>query len=247
MVSRTPGQPAGLTRDRIAAAAVDLVDRHGLEQFGVRRLAAEMGVDPMSIYNHVKGKAALLDAITAAVLAEAEAGFAAAGPPGPWDDTARQLARAYRDLARRHPRVFPLLTTRAQTSPVALDAIERLSDAMRQDGFPERAIADAPLTLFGFLNGYLLATLGASPDETPAIPGLDATKYPTMASIAPLQADFGSPAEFDRMLETVLAGIRTARRARRHPRRAAPVTSGNRRSTAEPADSSGRAGPRAAH
>lgn len=208
MAGRTQGQPAGLSRDRIAAAAVDLVDRHGLEQFGVRRLATAMGVDPMSIYNHVKGKAALLDAISAAVLAEAEAEIAGAGPPGPWDDTARQLARAYRDLARAHPRVFPLLTTRAQTSPVALAAIERLTGAMRRDGFPDRTIADAPLTLFGFLNGYLLATVRANPGETPAMPTFDAAKYPTMASLAPLQADFGSQAEFDRMLETVLAGIR---------------------------------------
>ena len=33
-------------------------------------------------------------------------------------------------------------------------------------------------------------------------------KYPVMASLAPLQAGFGSQAEFDRLLETVLAGIR---------------------------------------
>lgn len=217
MVNRTQGQPAGLSRDRIAAAAVDLVDRHGLEQFGVRRLATAMGVDPMSIYNHVKGKAALLDAISAAVLAEAEAEIAGAGTPGPWDDNVRKLARAYRGLARRHPRAFPLLTTRAQTSPVALAAIDRLSEAMRRDGFPDRAIADAPLTLFGFLNGYLLATVRASPDETPAMPSIDATKYPTMASLTPLQADLGSQAEFDRMLETVLAGIRDTGRAKSHP------------------------------
>jgi AcrR family transcriptional regulator len=211
--NRTPGQSAGLTRDRIAAVAVDLVDQHGLEQFGVRRLATALRVDPMSIYNHIKGKAALLDAISAVILAEAEAGLVTGLPPGPWDDVARALAHAYRELARRHPRVFPLLTTRAQTSPVAFAAIERLSDAMRRDGFPDRAIADAPLTLFGFLNGYLLATVRSSPDETPAMPSFDATKYPAMASLAPLQADFGSQAEFDRMLETVLAGIRDTGRA----------------------------------
>ena len=216
MINRTQGQSAGLTRDRIAAVAVDLVDRHGLDQFSVRRLATAMGVDPMSIYNHIKGKAALLDAISAAVLAEAEAEITVPDPPGPWDDTARNLAYAYRGLARKHPRVFPLLTTRAQTSPVALTAIERLSEGMRRDGFPDRVIADAPLTLFGFLSGYLLATLSTAPDETPVVPSFDATEYPTMASLASLQADFGSQAEFDRMLETVLAGIRAAGQSRLH-------------------------------
>jgi len=207
VVNRAQGQPAGLTRDRIAAAAVDLVDQHGLEQFGVRRLATAMGVDPMSIYNHVKGKAALLDEISAAVLAEIEDEVAGGDPPGPWDDIARQLARVYRGLALRHPRVFPLLATRAQTSQVAFTAIERLADAMRRDGYPDQAIADAPMALFGFLNGYLLATVRTSPDETPVVPSFDAARYPTMASLAPLQADFGSQAEFDRLLETVIAGI----------------------------------------
>ncbi|MBL3803050.1 TetR family transcriptional regulator [Streptomyces sp. BRB081] len=47
---------AGLDRERIADAAVALADRDGLEVFGVRRLAQELGVDPMSIHHHVKGK-----------------------------------------------------------------------------------------------------------------------------------------------------------------------------------------------
>jgi hypothetical protein len=122
------------------------------------------------------------------------------------------MARRYRDVATRHPRVFPLLTTRAQTSATALEAVERLTAAMRRAEIAEQAIADAPLVLFGFLNGYLLATLGTEVggigDTTGgSAPAFDPALYPTLAALAPLQAGFGGEAEFERMLDVVLFGI----------------------------------------
>ncbi|MEW2352863.1 TetR/AcrR family transcriptional regulator C-terminal domain-containing protein [Spirillospora sp. NPDC029432] len=213
MTRRTRGTSAGLDRARIAAAAVALVDRDGLDRFGVRRLADDLGVDPMSIYHHIKGKAALLDAISEAVIAEMEAG--GRGASDGWEEVARRTAHDYRRMAYRHPRVFPLLATRPQKSPVALAALERLVAAMRDGGLPDRVVADAPGVLFGFLNGHLLAVLGGGPDEAPAI---DPADYPAMAALTPLQADFGSVAEFDRLLDSVLGGIRdqAARHGRAH-------------------------------
>ncbi|MBO2464613.1 TetR/AcrR family transcriptional regulator [Actinomadura violacea] len=211
MTGRTRGTSAGLDRARIAAAAVALVDRDGLDRFGVRRLADDLGVDPMSIYHHIKGKAALLDAVSEAVIAEMAAG--AEEVTGGWEQVARRTAHDYRRMAYRHPRVFPLLALRPQGSPVALAALERLVAAMRDAGLPDRVTADAPMALFAFLNGYLLAVLSGDP----AGPAIDAADHPVMAALAPLQADFGSPAEFDRLLDTVLSGIRD--RAERHEAR----------------------------
>lgn len=205
---RVPGRRPGLSRERIIAAAVDLVDRRGLESFGVRPLAAALGVDPMSIYNHVPGKAALLDGISEAVLTEAV--NAAPEPPDDWAEIVRWLADGYRAMAMRHPRVFPLLTTRAQRSPVALSTLELLAAAMRRAGFADQAIADAQTILFGFLNGYLLAVLG-NPDEprSDEAPGeADPARYPILAALTPCYRDFGTKEQFDRMLEVVLSGIR---------------------------------------
>ncbi|SFX54721.1 TetR family transcriptional regulator [Streptomyces atratus] len=205
MARRAQGTAAGLSRERIADAAVALVDRDGLERFGVRRLADELGVDPMSIYHHIKGKAALLDAVSEAVLAEVAA--ATDDTSRDWEEIARRTAHGYREMAYRHPRVFPLLATRAQTSPVALIALERLVTAMREAGLPEQVVADAPMTLFGFLNGYLLAVLSGESGEDTGTPAIDADTYPTMAALAPLQAGYGSVAEFDRILGTVLGRV----------------------------------------
>ncbi|QIS16656.1 TetR/AcrR family transcriptional regulator [Nocardia arthritidis] len=206
MARRTQGTSAGLTHERIAAAAVALVDRDGLERFGVRRLADELGVDPMSIYNHIKGKAALLDAVGEAVLAEMPTGTG--DEPATWEEIARWTAHNYREIAYRHPHVVPLLATRPQTSPAALTALERLVTGMRAAGLPDHVISDTPLALFGFLNGYLLAVLSGGPDTPATVPAFDPARYPTMATLAPRMADFGSITEFDRLLETVLAGIR---------------------------------------
>ncbi|MEV0245100.1 TetR/AcrR family transcriptional regulator C-terminal domain-containing protein [Nocardia sp. NPDC050712] len=205
MARRAQGTAAGLTRERIVAAAVALVDRDGLERFGVRRLADDLGVDPMSIYNHIKGKAALLDSVSEAVLAELPD---VAHDAGDWEAVARWTAHSYREIACRHPRVIPLLATRPQTSPTALAALETLVTAMRAAALPDRLIADTPLLLFGFLNGYLLAAISAETDTVPTVPEIDATRYPALAALAPQLADFGSVAEFDRLLDAVLAGIR---------------------------------------
>ncbi|MCA5894196.1 TetR/AcrR family transcriptional regulator C-terminal domain-containing protein [Isoptericola sp. NEAU-Y5] len=209
MAGRARGTSAGLDRARIAAAAVALIDRDGLERFGVRPLAGALGVDPMSIYHHVKGKAALLDAASEAVLGEvAELAVTttttAQHDPSGWQELARNIAHAYRDMAYRHPRVFPLLVTRAQTSPVAVSALESLVAAMRRDGLPDRVVADAPMVLFGFLNGHLLARTA---EGQTAVPAFDPQTHPAMAALAPGWSDFGSDAELDRMLDIVLAGL----------------------------------------
>ena len=52
-----------LTRDRIVAAAVVLADADGLDALSMRKLAAEIGYEPMSLYNHIDNKDDLLAAM----------------------------------------------------------------------------------------------------------------------------------------------------------------------------------------
>ncbi|MFG3256712.1 TetR/AcrR family transcriptional regulator [Streptomyces sp. NPDC048172] len=220
MARRARGTSAGLDRTRIAAAAVALVDREGPERFGVRRLADELGVDPMSIYHHIKGKAALLDAVCEAVLAEVDVaddgGGGDEGASEDWEAVARRLAYSYRDMALRHPQIFPLLLTHAQTSPAAvsatspaiLAALERLLTAMRDTGLPDELVVDTPMVLISFLNGHLLARTSGGETGPGAVPAIDADAHPTLSVLAHRLDDFGSREEFDRMLDTVLDGVR---------------------------------------
>src|SRR6185295_5623339 len=63
--------PAALSRERIAAAAMALVDRDGLAALSTRKLGDELGCEAMSIYHHFPGKAHLMDALVDLMLAEA--------------------------------------------------------------------------------------------------------------------------------------------------------------------------------
>src|SRR6185369_11468907 len=63
---------ATLSRDRILSAAVALADRDGIAALSMRNLARDLGVDPMSLYNHVRDKDALLEGAVDLVIADIE-------------------------------------------------------------------------------------------------------------------------------------------------------------------------------
>ena len=79
-----------ISRDAIVTAAIRLLDREGLTAISMRRLGEELGVEAMSLYNHVQNKAALLDGLFERVLNElpepiraGECGGRGSSPPAP--------------------------------------------------------------------------------------------------------------------------------------------------------------------
>src|SRR6266581_5617128 len=100
-----------LTRQRIIRAALRIMDEEGLEAVTMRRIGRELGVEAMSLYNHVRDKEEILDAICEEVLSEFR--FPA---DQAWAETVRAAAREYRRLLLAHPRVITLMTGRK--SPV---------------------------------------------------------------------------------------------------------------------------------
>src|SRR4051812_32385650 len=108
-----------LTRERVCAEALALVDEEGLEALSMRRLGARLGVEAMSLYRHVRDKADLLDALHAAVLG----GLQAELHKGDWRELLNNLARALRKALLSHPHVVPLFATRPVRAPEALTPI----------------------------------------------------------------------------------------------------------------------------
>ena len=86
-----PDRPP-LTRDLIVRAATHLLDEAGADEFSMRRLAAALGVDPMAVYRHLPGRAAILHEVLEAAVAE----LPLPDPGSPWQKRVRALCVAYR-------------------------------------------------------------------------------------------------------------------------------------------------------
>lgn len=101
-----------VSRERVLAAAVGLADTDGLAALTMRRLAAELGVEAMSLYHHLPGKQGLLDGIADTIVAEIgdAAGRAAVAPE--WRTQLRDRFLAARAVMLRHPWAPGLLGSR---------------------------------------------------------------------------------------------------------------------------------------
>ena len=59
-----------ITRDAVLAAALEIIDRDGTDALSMRGLARALDRDPMILYRHAPGKAALLNGVAATVFAQ---------------------------------------------------------------------------------------------------------------------------------------------------------------------------------
>src|SRR5687767_9039087 len=96
---RKQGRPKAseesLTRERILAAALQLVNEHGVNHLTMRRLATTLNVDPMSIYHYLPGKSAVIAGLVEIVFSEFSVATTA---DAPWQDQVRAFVAAYRTL-----------------------------------------------------------------------------------------------------------------------------------------------------
>src|SRR5713226_7572623 len=95
-----------LSRDRVIDAALRIMDAEGLGAVSMRRIGRELGVEAMSLYNHVRDKEDLLEGIREHVLDQ----FLDPGIEGPWEDRARRAARSWRQALRAHPSMMELIS-----------------------------------------------------------------------------------------------------------------------------------------
>ena len=119
-----------LTRERIVSSALALVDREGLSALSMRRLGAELGVDPMAVYYYVPNKDALLDAIVEAVMGEIDLGIddKSASP----EDRIMCAARAYRDVMLAHANALPAVLSRGPRTPGAMRPVSTAEPSARR-------------------------------------------------------------------------------------------------------------------
>jgi AcrR family transcriptional regulator len=199
-----PRHPA-LTRERIVALALEIIDEDGLEAMNMRRLAADAGVKPMSLYHHFPNKRAILDAVGEKIAAAA----LGASPPDPrWQSRVRQLFMGLHALTEAHPRALPLISAAVVGTPSGRRWMEELMSTLLEAGFGE----DRAATVYHVLGSYTLGLgyarmLGDEVQTTDIVAQLIGrwADYPSMMRVGMRLAVWDRPGEFETGLDVLLA------------------------------------------
>ena len=144
---RTP-----LSRDRVLAAALELADGEGLTAVSMRRVAARLGVEAMSLYHYVQSKDELLAGILELVLSEIE--LPRAGTP--WKAALRSIALAAHAVLDRHRWAASILMTPAPSSRTRMNWIEAMLTSLAAADLPAGLADHAYHALDSYVIGFTL-------------------------------------------------------------------------------------------
>jgi AcrR family transcriptional regulator len=139
----------------VLRAAVALADEHGIESLSMRRLGQELGVEAMSLYNHVANKDDLLNGITDLVLREIELPAA-----GDWKEALRRHANSAHDVLVSHPWSCTLALSPDRTSTASVERAEWMLRQFREGGFSPEVTYHAYHALDSHILGFTLWQLG---------------------------------------------------------------------------------------
>ena len=226
MVSETgpAGRRVPLNRDRVLRAALVLADQGGLEALTMRKLGEALGVEAMSLYNHVANKEEVLDGLVDIVFGEIEAPHGG----GDWRAAMRRRAMSAREVLGRHPWAIGLMESRTHPGPANLSHHESVLRCLRESGFSVEVAGHAYSVLDSYIYGFALeqASLPFDTGEQAAevvetILGQNpAIEYPYLAEIAyerVVKPGYSYAAEFEVGLDLILDGLERMRQEASSP------------------------------
>ncbi|HSL11782.1 MAG TPA: TetR/AcrR family transcriptional regulator C-terminal domain-containing protein [Actinomycetota bacterium] len=208
-----------LTRDQVVDAALRLMDDEGLDAVSMRRVAREVGVEAMSLYNHVRDKEDLLDGVVERIMA----GFRFPDGGAVTDPVTygRTIALEWRALLKAHPNVIALFAHqhKPMRSLGSLRPMEVALQTLRDMGLSVEDSLRAFQVIGGYIMGYVMMETGqmfTPGDDDAGVFALElpADELPCIAATIPYMADCDVDAQFEFGLDLMLDGL-AARAARR--------------------------------
>jgi AcrR family transcriptional regulator len=196
-----------LSAERIVAAALALIEAHGLPAFTFRRLGEALGCEAMSVYHYFPSKRHLADALVAHVLA------GIGEPPVDLDAIGRLrfLGWEYRAMAHRHPRFFPHVALHRLNMPAGVAFIERILRHFHAALGDDRLAAQTFRILGCYVIGAALdETAGYAAGPSSSAPVTDdgiGRECPRLAASAPYFKREYFESTFELGLEMMLKGI----------------------------------------
>jgi AcrR family transcriptional regulator len=206
-----------LTRERVLRAGISLADRGGIESLSMRNLGAKLGVEAMSLYNHVRNKEDMLDGMVDVVFTEIDL------PPGgaDWRTAMRRRAISLHQVLLRHPWANGLMESRANPGSATLRHHDAVLGSLRRAGFSVEMAAHAYSILDGYIYGFTLTELTLpfrKPGEVAEVAGnilegFRTGEYPYLAEMAvdrAMKPGYNYGDEFEYGLDLILDGIQRA-------------------------------------
>jgi TetR/AcrR family tetracycline transcriptional repressor len=202
-----PARRERLTRRRVLEAALRLVDRDGAAALTMRRLGGELGVEAMSLYNHVSGREDVLDGLSEVMVA----GIGTTPESKGWGEALAEFMRRIRAIALAHPAAFQLVGMRPLNTPDAMPPVESLLRAVRAGGFDPESASFAYRLAVAYARGFALAEIGGftldAPGERLRALDLAPDAFPHIVELAPCLSRFDRDAAFEFGVEAILAGL----------------------------------------
>lgn len=206
-------KPGGsLTRQRVLEAALHLIDQEGLEGFSMRKLGANLGIEAMSLYNHVENKRALFDGVIELLIHQAPTSESAEVSPR---EELWAFAHAFRGVLLAHPRVLPLVATTPLRTSTTLAILDHLLATIHRAQIAGVQAIYALQCLVGFIVGHTWIETGTLPvadlERGPNGPTVwrqfPAEQYPTLHALLPQITQWNADHEFDFGLQALFQGL----------------------------------------
>ena len=143
-----------LSSERIELAALELIEEEGMAAFSTRKLAARLGYEAMSIYHYFPSKGHLMDALVNRIVASELTVL----EPGsePWRAQLERSAWEWREMALKHPAMFPFLSMHRFNTPTALRWLNSVIGVMTRTGLAQETAVRLFRAVGYFLNGAML-------------------------------------------------------------------------------------------
>lgn len=215
-----------LNQGRVLRAALTLADRGGLEALSMRNLGQALGVEAMSLYNHVAGKEDVLDGLVDIVFGEIE--FRCEGAD--WKTAMRQRAISAREALGRHRWAIGLMESRTRPGPANLQHHDSVLRCLREAGFSLELAGHAYSALDSYVYGFALQQISlpfdtgeqAAEVADTIMRGFPGARYRYLAEFATehvMKPGYSYAAEFEFGLDLLLDGLHRVRAAQARSRR----------------------------
>jgi AcrR family transcriptional regulator len=212
--ARTP-----LNQERVLQTAVALADENGIASLSMRKLGEAVGVEAMSLYNHVANKEELLDGMVDVVFGEIDLPVGGAD----WKTAMRERAESARQALGRHPWAIGLMSARTSPGPATLRHHDAVIGSLRTAGFSVVMAAHAFSAIDSYVYGFALQEaalpFGDTEEETAEVARTMMAQFPTdeyphlteFSVEHVLQPGYDYSPEFDFGLDLILDGLERAR------------------------------------